>query len=177
MVPKNKNDVRIPANWASRACAFDKIGVQINAYIKDLLIKHIPNNIIFYYAPPPPTHTHIYIYNYISISILPLLPLILVLYLIFLWSDHRGEYNIIVCIVYNETTERRLMDAPPPIVKDRLRGRKHYYYNQPHHLCSKSGKWGEKTIVWTTFYRTIIILYVLLLPKHPVALSWEWSEK
>lgn len=75
---------------------------------------------------------------------MPLLPLILVLYLIFLWSDHRGEYNIIVCIVYNETTERRLMDAPPPIVKDRLRGRKHYYYNQPHHLCSKSGKWGKK---------------------------------
>jgi len=116
--------------------------VRINAYIKDLLIKHIPNNTIFYYLYN--TH-HRLQFIYIYISILPLLPLILciILYLILPRLHHNGEYNIIVRIVYSAATERRLMDAPRPIVKDRLRGRKHYYYYQPPHLCSRSGKGRE----------------------------------
>jgi len=73
-------------------------------------------------------------------------------------------------------TARRLMDAPPPIVKDRLRGRKHYYYftNRITYVVGQAK--GKKNDRRTTFYRTIIII-IILLPKQHVSLSWEWFDE
>lgn len=73
------------------------------------------------------------------------------------------------------------MDAPPPIVKDRLRGRKHYYYNQPHYLCSQSRKGGKNDrpndVLQNNYYFIICIVAEISCPPAVVGVVWKKNDQ